>query len=78
MQYMITAFTYEAEDPLTEHRAYPTMPTTENIERFFVDFTRQHYNGVVTQEDIDFVRYNLTKFGYAKFAEQYCFNLFEV
>jgi hypothetical protein len=76
-KFVITAFTYEDENPLTKFKVYDKKPTKEDVEEFFVEFTNHNEKGDVTQEDIDFVRYNLLKFGYVKFAEKYCFNLID-
>ena len=76
--FTITAFTYEDENPLTRFKVFERKPTKIEIEEFFVQFTNRNERGEYTLEDIDFVSYNLLKFGYVKFAERYCFNLIDL
>ena len=75
--YTITCFEYEAEQPLKKIANYSHKPTKEDVFSFVVKMFNNNINGTLTQEDLDFIAYNLIKFGVVRFDEQYCFSLVE-
>lgn len=75
--YTITCFEYEAEQPLKKVVNYTHKPTKQDVFSFVVKMFNNNINGNFTQEDLDFIAYNLIKFGVSRFDERYCFSLVE-
>lgn len=73
--YTLACFEYEADQPLKKVANYIDKPSKNDIERFVVDSLDKNADGKLTQEDLDFITYNLDKSGVARHNEQYCFSL---
>ncbi len=74
-KFILQAFAYDEENHLVRTKLFDKRPTKEDVERFIVDFFDHNQSGKLTQEDLDFISYDILHDGYTKSMELYYFVL---